>query len=212
VKHPKRPSFVIFVIFLQKNDAKVNQDAYSHHSISMRPLRELNDGVWYEVRTAINRDYPLFQSRQTIALFAQVLGEVSQRFVFEIRGLNLENERLVFYIKPKDGFQLPQIMQWLKQTVCVRYNVLHGLKGHTGGDRYWSEIMEGEPPPNAEPWTGPVMGVEASEFSPEKAREEATSGVAADKGRPRLGKNEGEVCPVLRKPAETPRKSAAPPG
>jgi hypothetical protein len=52
------------------------------------------------------------------------------------------------------------------------------------------------------------MGVEAAEFSPEKAREEGCS----DKGRPRSGKNEGEVCPVLRKPAEIPRKSASPPG
>jgi hypothetical protein len=114
-------------------------------------------------------------------------------------------------------------MQWLKQTFCVRYNVLHGLKGHTWGDRYWSEIMEGEPSPNAEPWTGPVMGVEAAEFSPEKAREEACLGRAADKGRPspitaevkgrpRSGKTEAGVCPVLRKPAEIPRKSAAPPG
>jgi hypothetical protein len=126
--------------------------------------------VWYKIRTAINRQDALFQSRQTVALFAQVLGEVSQRFVFEIRGLSLKDERLVFYIKPKDGFKLPQIMQWLKQTFCVRYNFLHGLKGHTWGDRYWSKILEGEPPPNAEPWTGPVMGVEASEFSPEKAR------------------------------------------
>jgi REP element-mobilizing transposase RayT len=168
--------------------------------------------VWYEIRTAVNRQEALFQSKQVLALFAQVLGETAERFVFELRGLNLENERLVFYITPKDGFKLPQIMQWLKQTFCVRYNFLHGLKGHTWGDRYWSAILEGEPPPKAEPWTGPVMGIEASEFSPEKAREEACSGEAADKGRPRSGKNEDGVCPVLRKPAETPRKSAAPSG
>jgi REP element-mobilizing transposase RayT len=178
----------------------------------MRPLRELSDGVWYEIHTAINRQDALFQSRQTIALFAQVLGEVSQRFVFEIRGLRLKDERIGFYIKPKDGFKLPQIMQWLKQTFCVRYNFLHGLKGHTWGDRYWSEILDGEPPPKAEPWTGPVMGVEAAEFSPDKAREEACSGGAADKDRPRFMKTEGGVCPISGKPAETPRKSAAPPG
>jgi hypothetical protein len=154
----------------------------------------------------------LFQSRQTIALFAQVLGEVAQRFVFEIRGLSLKDDWLDFYIKPKDGFKLPDIMQWLKQTFCVRYNFLHGLKGHTWGDRYLSEILEGEPPPKAERWTGPVMGVEASEFSPEKAREEAALGEADIKGRPRSGKTEGRVCPVIGKPAEIPRKSASPPG
>jgi hypothetical protein len=179
--------------------------------------------VWYEIRTAINREYPLFQSRQTLALFAHVLGEVAGRFVFEIRGLNLKDEWLDFYIKPKDGFKLPQIMQWLKQTFCVRYNFLYGLKGHTWGDRYLSEILEGEPPPKAEPWTGPVMGVEAAEFSPEKAREEACLGEAADKGslspvtaeakgRPRSGKTGAGVCPIQEKPAKIPRKSASPPG
>jgi hypothetical protein len=56
------------------------------------------------------------------------------------------------------------------------------------------------------------MGVEAAEFSPEKAREEACSGEAADKGRPRPGMTEARVCPVIGKPAEIPRKSASPPG
>jgi hypothetical protein len=52
----------------------------------------------------------------------------------------------------------------------VRYNLLHGRSGHIWGDRYWSEILEGEPPEWAEEWTGPVMGMEAAEFSPALAR------------------------------------------
>jgi hypothetical protein len=37
-------------------------------------------------------------------------------------------------------------MQWLKQTFAQRYNALTGRTGHIWGDRYWSEILEGEPP------------------------------------------------------------------
>jgi hypothetical protein len=37
-------------------------------------------------------------------------------------------------------------MQWLKQTFAVRYNVMKGLDGHLWGDRYWSKILDGEPP------------------------------------------------------------------
>jgi hypothetical protein len=37
-------------------------------------------------------------------------------------------------------------MQWLKQTFAVRYNVMKGLDGHLWGDRYWSKIVDGEPP------------------------------------------------------------------
>jgi hypothetical protein len=48
-----------------------------------------------------------------------------------------------FYIKPADGLRLPEIMQWLKQTFAVRYNVYDGRTGHIWGDRYGSEIVEG---------------------------------------------------------------------
>ncbi|MDR0383558.1 MAG: transposase [Spirochaetaceae bacterium] len=120
----------------------------------MRTLRELKQGVWYEVCTAVNNRKPLFQSRQALRLFARALADTSARFDFEIRGLCLKDDLLVFCVKPADGFQLPRIMQWLKQTFAVRYNLLKGWTGHIWGDRYRSRIMEGEPPEAAERWSG----------------------------------------------------------
>jgi hypothetical protein len=38
-----------------------------------------------------------------------------------------------FYIKPADGFQLPEIMQWIKQTYACRYNVYDRRTGHIWG-------------------------------------------------------------------------------
>jgi hypothetical protein len=67
------------------------------------------------------------------------------RFPFEVRGLRLANDRLIFYIKPEAGLALPKIMQWMKQVFAQRYNGLEGRIGHIWGDRYWSEILEGEP-------------------------------------------------------------------
>jgi REP element-mobilizing transposase RayT len=162
--------------------------------------------VWYKIHTAVNNREPLFRLRQTLALCAKVLGETAEHFDFEIRGLHIEKDLLlVFYIKPKDAFKLPKIMQWFKQTFAVRYNVLHGRSGHIWGDRYWSEILEGEPPEEAEKWTGPVMGVEASEFSPAEA-------LAEVRVSPLSGETKGGVSPVQGKPAEIPRRAAAPPG
>jgi hypothetical protein len=57
--------------------------------------------------------------------------------------------------------------------------------------------------PKAEPWAGPVMGVEAAEFLPAGGIPESEAG---------SGKAEGRACPVPGKPAEIPRKAAAPPG
>jgi hypothetical protein len=109
----------------------------------------LKQDVWYEIRTAVNNREPLFRLRQALALFSRVLDEAGRRFVFEIQGLHLADDLLAFYIKPEDGLSLPDILKWVKQTFAVRYNVMTGRSGHIWGDRYWSLILEGEPPEEA---------------------------------------------------------------
>jgi hypothetical protein len=79
-----------------------------------------------------------------------VLSEAREIYVFELRGLRFCGPWVSFYIKPADGFELPVIMQWVKQTYAVRYNVYDGRTGHIWGDRYWSKILPGEPPEDAE--------------------------------------------------------------
>jgi hypothetical protein len=86
-----------------------------------------------------------------LALFARVFHETKQRFVFQIQGLQLVDDRLRFYIKPEDGLQLPAIMKWLKQVFAQRYNRTEGREGHIWGDRYGSRILAGDPPLPAEP-------------------------------------------------------------
>ncbi|MDR1108030.1 MAG: hypothetical protein LBL19_03240 [Spirochaetaceae bacterium] len=79
-------------------------------------------------------------------------------------GFYLAGERLTFYIKPADGLGLPAILKWMKQTFAVRYNRLTGRTGHIWGDRYWSMILEGEPP------EGVVGEVEQAAEAEPKAR------------------------------------------
>ena len=115
----------------------------------MRPLRILKQGAWYEIRSQINNREPLFRSSTALALFDQVFRAAELRFVFTVRRLRLEDDRLTFYIKPEDGMELPAIMKWIKQTFAQRYNRLTGRIGHIWGDRYWSAVLEGDPPAGA---------------------------------------------------------------
>jgi hypothetical protein len=116
----------------------------------MRKLRILAQGAWYKVRTAINDRKPLFQEhRQAKAVLLRALLETKALFTFEMRGFALEGEWLSFYIKPADGFLLPAIMQWLKQTFAARFNRRDGRTGHLWGNRYRSEVLKGEPPEGA---------------------------------------------------------------
>jgi hypothetical protein len=116
----------------------------------MRGLRELASDVWYEVRTSVNNSEPLFRSQPNQDLLKQVLYEARQIYGFELRGLRFSGPEVSFYIGPAVGFQLPDIMQWIKQTFAVRFNVIDGRTGHIWGDRYWSLILLGEPPVWAE--------------------------------------------------------------
>jgi REP element-mobilizing transposase RayT len=106
----------------------------------------LKQGMWYKIRTLINNREALFRQSNALAMFDSVLNETRIKFFFEIRGLLLEEDRLEFYIKPVEGLELPSIMKWLKQTFTQRYNRKEGRTGHIWGDRYWSEILEGEAP------------------------------------------------------------------
>ncbi|MDR3356386.1 MAG: hypothetical protein LBO04_04280, partial [Spirochaetaceae bacterium] len=82
----------------------------------------LKQGVWYEISTRVNNREPLFRGGRAPALFDRVFRETTRRFAFAVRGLSLAGDRLAFYIRPADGFELPAIMKWLKQTFAIRYN------------------------------------------------------------------------------------------
>ncbi|MDR2258715.1 MAG: hypothetical protein LBE14_06160, partial [Treponema sp.] len=88
----------------------------------MRQLRILGQGVWYEIRTRINNREPLFRRVKALALFTRVFRETELRFVFQVRGLRLADDRLTFYVKPEDGLELPEIMKWMKQVFAQRFN------------------------------------------------------------------------------------------
>jgi hypothetical protein len=55
------------------------------------------------------------------------LGEIKKNQIIfgipQIHGFRLEDQGLLFYIRPADGFQLSGIMQWVKQAFAVRFNV-----------------------------------------------------------------------------------------
>jgi REP element-mobilizing transposase RayT len=112
----------------------------------MRKLRELQQGVWYEISTQINNREPLFGEKKAREILRRVFREAELRFTFGIQGLSFEGDLLKFYIRPKDGLELPEIMKWINQTFAQRYNRAMGRTGHIWGDRYWSRILEGESP------------------------------------------------------------------
>jgi hypothetical protein len=153
--------------------------------------------VWYEVHTSVNNTEPLFWSRPNQDLFRQTLFEARGIYEFRLSGLRFSGPEVSFYIRPSDGFQLPDIMQWVKQTFAARFNVIDGRTGHIWGDRYRSEILAGELPERAEEYVfAPVVcgrkgwrRIAAGGVSGEWKRGGAVDKPARDAGdRPRTGR------------------------
>jgi REP element-mobilizing transposase RayT len=150
----------------------------------MRKPRILAALTWYWVITAINRHEPLFLERAAVDLFNRVLREAGERFAIEVRHIVIQADRVSFYIKPADGFMLPIVMQWIKQTFACRYNAMKHLDGHTWGDRYWSKVIDGEPPES-----GSVCGDCVASGGEERA---AGEGEQIPKARPEKGPPDGD--------------------
>ncbi|MDR1230654.1 MAG: transposase, partial [Spirochaetaceae bacterium] len=146
---------------------------------------------------------PIFLDRDAVDLFNRTFLETGERFPCEVRHLVIQADSVSFYIKPADGLQLPEIMQWLKQTFAVRYNVMKGLDGHLWGDRYWSKILDGEPPEEEI-----AAGEDCAESAGEGSAVQETAGgqipEAQPEKKPPGGDSHGE--------GEKARKDGSPPG
>jgi hypothetical protein len=122
-----------------------------------------------------------------------------------------------FYIKPADGFQLPEIMQGIKQTYSVRYNVCDGRTGHIWGDRYASWIVA-EPPKDAEEYVFVPVVCTASRRGRRRGTGKGGGGpgsgvltanpAAGAEGSPRAG----ETARNSDSPSALPRRTALPHG
>jgi REP element-mobilizing transposase RayT len=133
----------------------------------------------------INNREPLLRKPWAMALFFRVFEETRLLFPFEVRGLRIEANRISLYIKPEDGLALPRIMQWMKEVFARRYNALTGRSGHIWGDRYWSRILDGDPPEGAEAYVdGAVESEPKSGDRPRKRKRRRTPGFPPKIPRP----------------------------
>jgi hypothetical protein len=99
----------------------------------MREEREIAEDAWYDTHTKVNNGERLFLSKKNAEHLEQVVNEARFLFEFELRGLKFNGAEVLFYIKPADGFKLPEIMQWIKQT-CASTGTT-GERGTSGAPK-----------------------------------------------------------------------------
>jgi hypothetical protein len=65
----------------------------------------------YDACTAANNNEPLFREKNDANLFGQTFNEATVHFAFELRGLQFNDAKGLFSMKPAVGLGLPEIMQ-----------------------------------------------------------------------------------------------------
>jgi REP element-mobilizing transposase RayT len=172
----------------------------------MRANRVLVAKGWYWVSTDVNNREGVFRLSRAVQLLREVLYDARGVYEFEIRGLRVDEDRVSFYINAVDGFQLPDIMQWIKQTFSVRFNLECGRSGHVWGERYWSVVLGREPPEWAE-----VCDLMAAEWVEGAAESGENNEMAVSDRVQRKGSHHaGKRAKNTRLPPGSPRCAAPP--
>jgi hypothetical protein len=167
-----------FTVFYPQNKAKPVLNTLIE---SMRDLRILAPDACYSVRTGVNNREPLFWVARERTRFMRVLDEAHVLYAFVLYGLCFDGPWVSFYIKPAYGLQLPEIMQWIKQTYACRYNVYDGRTGHIWGDRYESVIVDG-PPEDAKEYVFAAVVCEAASRKVRRAVKAGSGGAPVSGG------------------------------
>jgi hypothetical protein len=77
----------------------------------MRKERELAADCWYYIVTKANNGEQVFLAEKNVWLFEWAVSGATELYGFKIRRLRFDGAQVSFYIKPADGFKLPEIMQ-----------------------------------------------------------------------------------------------------
>jgi REP element-mobilizing transposase RayT len=75
-------------------------------------------------------------------LCIQVIAEAHQKYAFNLWNFCIMDNHIHFLITPEKNVSLSVIMKWIKMVFAIRWNQLHGVKGHLWEDRFHAQMIE----------------------------------------------------------------------
>ncbi|MDR1868252.1 MAG: transposase [Treponema sp.] len=94
------------------------------------------------VTSEINRRVMELQNPHIKTLFIQVIAEAHRKYAFKLWNFCIMDNHIHFLITPEKDCSLSLIMKWIKMVFTIRWNKLHGMKGHLWGDRFHARMIE----------------------------------------------------------------------
>lgn len=108
----------------------------------MRKPRLLVVNGQYHVISRINRHLPELESEESKQLFLDVVERAKEKYDFSIQNFCIMPNHVHMIVIPKDGTELPRIMQWILSVFAKAFNRMFNLKGHLWYDRYKSILIK----------------------------------------------------------------------
>jgi len=107
----------------------------------MRKPRRIVVNARYHVIARANRNEYILATDRTKRLLLRVVSQAADRFRFTLDTLCVMDNHIHLLIWPQSGESLSRIMQWILATFALRFNRMHGLRGHVWYDRFKSVVI-----------------------------------------------------------------------
>ena len=109
----------------------------------MRKPRFLKPGAKYHVVARANRQEMIFEHDVFKEIFLATMKRAKKKYQFLFFNFCIMGNHIHFIIQPGTKANLSKIMQWILSVFAMKYNRIHGYKGHVWYDRFKSRILEG---------------------------------------------------------------------
>jgi putative transposase len=108
----------------------------------MRKRREFVEGAFYHVTSRTNDKVRVFENKLGRKIMLMVLEEAKEKFKFLLTNFSVMPTHIHLLIKPGEGYNLSEIMCWIKTQFAKRWNFSHGSKDHVWGHRFFARMVK----------------------------------------------------------------------
>ncbi len=107
----------------------------------MRSARVIQEGATYHVVAKTNRGEFILKSDEMKEMFLRILEKAKWKYDFKLKHFCIMSNHVHLVIEPGQGTSLSKLMQWILAVFAIRFNKMHGQKGHVWYDRFKSKII-----------------------------------------------------------------------
>lgn len=108
----------------------------------MSKRRIKKDGVLYHVTNHFHQGVIRFIDKRCKKMFIRICHKASRKFQFTIKNLCVMDTHIHILIRPENGEDISEIMQFIKQSFTQWLNRRFGIKGTAWEARFFSKIVE----------------------------------------------------------------------